>query len=84
MKLLKILTGALMEAQMLKEIDTLFKDRIFLSVLDITQLLGCSENVVYNWMKRSDPARRPPRIKVGKDIKFPRGAFVQWLVKEQG
>ncbi len=65
------------------EIEQALGGKVFLSVNDICDLLGCSERVVYNWMKRADPARRPPKLKIGHEIKFPRGAFIQWLLKEQ-
>jgi predicted DNA-binding transcriptional regulator AlpA len=73
-----------MDQSIMSEIEEVFRGKIFLTIADICGVLGCSENVVYNWMKRADPLRRPPRIKVGQEMKFPRGAFFQWLVKEQG
>ena len=67
----------------LEEVDQAFQGRAFLTVEDIAQLLSCSEQVVYNWTKRADPKRRPPRVIVGKSIRFPKRKFAQWLLNEQ-
>ena len=72
-----------MTEALLEDLEKAFPGKSLLTVSDICQFLGCSQKVVYNWMKRSDPGRRPPRLKVGQEIKFPRLAFVQWLAKEQ-
>lgn len=69
---------------LLEEIDTLFKDQAFLTMEDVSKLLSCDEQVIYNWTKRMDPKRRPPRIIVGKSIRFPKREFIRWLAKEQG
>jgi predicted DNA-binding transcriptional regulator AlpA len=60
-----------------------FRDKPLLTVEDICAGLGCSATVVYNWLKRPNPAKRPPKIKLGQEVKFPRGAFVEWLAKDQ-
>ena len=67
-----------------KEFGDVYPDRAFLTLEDVAQLLGCSRRVVYNWTRRKDPEARPPRIIVGKTIRFPKVAFIQWLLKEQG
>ena len=69
---------------LLQEIEELFKGKPFLTIEDVTQLLTCDEEVVYNWTKRSDPKRRPPRIIVGKDLRFPKREFIKWLAEDQG
>jgi predicted DNA-binding transcriptional regulator AlpA len=73
-----------MTQSILQEMNELFQGRAFLSVEDITQLLNCSEQVIYNWTKRADPKKRPPRVIVGKSIRFPKRDFARWLVEEQG
>jgi predicted DNA-binding transcriptional regulator AlpA len=72
------------EQALLSEIDAYFHGKAFLTLQEICQALGCSENVVYNWLKRADPTRRPPKIKLGQETRFPKLAFVRWLAKEQG
>lgn len=72
-----------MEEAILKEVNEKFEGKAFLSLEEVAQLLGCSEKVVYNWTRRVDPNKRPPRISVGRTIRFPKGPLVQWLVKEQ-
>lgn len=68
---------------LLKEMEELFRGKLFLTVEDITALLSCDAHTVYNWTKRADPQRRPPRIFVGRELRFPRKPFLHWLVSEQ-
>jgi len=34
-------------------------------------------------VKRSDPKKRPPKLIVGKEVRFPKREFMRWLVQEQ-
>ena len=72
-----------MTSALTAEIERIFPGKALLTIADLCLFLGCSEKVVYNWMKRAEPTRRPPRIKVGQEVKFPRAAFVHWLTQEQ-
>jgi len=72
-----------MDDSFIESLEELFRDKLLLTVQDICQGLGCAETVVYNWMKRADADRRPPKLRVGQEMKFPRGPFVRWLAKEQ-
>lgn len=65
-----------------ESIDTLGTKQ-FLTVEDVCTLLECSPKVIYNWTKRSDAKKRPPRIIVGKSIRFPKSEFLRWLMNEQ-
>lgn len=69
---------------MLQIFDELFPKKAFLTVEDVMSVLQCGDHVVYNWSKRSDPRKRPPRIIVGKEIRFPKKEFAKWLAVEQG
>ena len=60
-----------------------FKSKVFLTIQDVAQLLDCPEQVVYHWTRRADPKRRPPRLIVGKSIRFPKSTFLLWLADEQ-
>lgn len=64
--------------------EEIFPKKPFLTIDDITGVLQCQEQVVYNWSKRADPKKRPPRILVGKEVRFPRREFAMWLATEQG
>ena len=66
-----------------KEVNEKFPGKIFLTIQEAAELLGCKEMVIYNWTRRPNPKRRPPKIIVGKSIRFPRKAFLGWLVGEQ-
>ena len=68
---------------LMQEIDALFPGKIFLTLEDVANLLSCSPKVIYNWTKRSNPIRRPPRLLVGKELRFPKREFVRWLSEEQ-
>lgn len=72
-----------MEEAIIQELESLFDLKIFLTMEDITSLLNCKPTVVYNWIKRPDPKKRPPRIMVGKSMRFPKKSFIRWLIKEQ-
>jgi len=72
-----------MDESMIQDIEEIFKGRAFLTIEDITQLLSCSPSVVYNWIKRAEPQRRPPRIIVGNESRFPKRKFIRWLLQEQ-
>lgn len=67
-----------------EDFDNIFPNKAFLTLKDVTELLECSPNVVYNWIKRSDPKKRPPRVTVGTEMRFPKTKFVRWLLQEQG
>ena len=73
-----------MKNQIYQEMTEVLKGRLFLTIDDVAELMGCSRKVVYNWTRRKDPLKRPPRIAVGKTIRFPKATFVEWLLKEQG
>jgi len=73
-----------MSDSILQEIDELYKGRPFLTISEVAQLLGCPEKVVYNWTRRNDISKRPPKLTVGRTIGFPKRGFVEWLMKEQG
>ena len=68
----------------IEELSEKYKEKSFLSLGDVCDLLGCERNAVYNWTKRADPQRRPPRILVGREIRFPKKEFLKWLCREQG
>lgn len=68
----------------LQDLNEVFQGKAFLTVQDVMQLLDCSEDVVYNWTKRSNPKLRPPRVIAGKAIRFPKREFARWLAEEQG
>jgi predicted DNA-binding transcriptional regulator AlpA len=67
----------------MEEVNVMFAGKAFLRTEDVMKLLECSEQVVYNWIKRHDARKRPPRIVVGKEIRFPKREFVKWLAEEQ-
>ena len=62
--------------------DQMFPNKAFLSIEEVAKFLSCSEKIIYNWNKRPDPRRRPPRLSVGKSIRFPKKDLMQWLSKE--
>ena len=67
---------------LIKDAETVLKDKAFLTVDDVALLLSCEWNVVYNWTKRPNPARRPPKFTVGKSFRFPKTEFLKWLAAE--
>ena len=69
---------------MVRDIDQMIGGKALLSVEDVMKLLGCSRVCVHNWMRRNAIERRPPKLKVGRQILFPKTKFIEWLVKEQG
>lgn len=64
-----------------KDVNEMFPGKVFLTLGEVAQLVGCSEKVIYNWTRRTDPKKRPPKIIVGKTIRFPKGEFLRWLVE---
>jgi len=73
-----------MDESVVSSLEELFQGKSLLTIKDICLGLGCAETVVYNWMKRADATRRPPKLRVGQELRFPRTPFVRWLAKEQG
>ena len=69
---------------LLQSAEQRFPSKAVLSVDEIATFLDCNPQVVYNWLRRSSAARRPPRIIVGKDIRFPMREFFKWLAEDQG
>jgi excisionase family DNA binding protein len=72
-----------MTESLIKDMELTLKDKPLLSIEDVAQLMGCSIKVVYNWTRRNDPLKRPPRLVIGRTVRFPRTEFIQWLVREQ-
>jgi len=68
----------------LEDLESAFPTKMVLTAQEICTYLGCEMAVLYNWNKRSNPSRRPPTIKVGKELRYQRRAFARWLVEEQG
>lgn len=66
-----------------QELDRQFAQEAFLTLDEVAKFLKCSEQVIYNWTRRSDPKRRPPRLIVGKEIRFPKREFAKWLAEVQ-
>lgn len=64
--------------------EQIFPNKPVLNPEEVAQLLDCSPDVIYNWLKRSDPSKRPPKLIIGKSVRFPKKDFLRWLVKEQG
>lgn len=71
-----------MSKEFVQELDEIFKGKPFLTVEDVTSLLSCEDTTIQNWCKRSDPQRRPPRIFIGKEVRFPKRDFLRWLASE--
>jgi hypothetical protein len=69
---------------LLEDLESVFPGKNLLSAQDICQYLGCDMAVVYNWNKRQNPARRPPSLQVGKELRFQKRLFARWLAAEQG
>ncbi len=72
-----------MDMSMLEELSKIFPEKRLLSVEDITNALECDEKTVQNWVKRPEPHRRPPRLIVGKTVRFLREPFISWFAQEQ-
>ena len=69
-----------MYEDMLSDFDKLYPDKAFLTVDEIAKLLDVSRNVVYNMTKRPDERKRPPRVYIGQNIRFPKTRFLKWLI----
>lgn len=63
--------------------EAAFPRKAFLTIDDVCEFLACSRPIVYNWIKRSDPSKRPPRLLIGNEPRFPKRPFIEWLAKEQ-
>ena len=68
---------------LLEEVNRMYPNKGVLSMDDVCKLLECEKRTVYNWTRRVDPTKRPPRLVIGKTIRFPKVPFIQWLLKEQ-
>lgn len=72
-----------MTETLIKDMEALLKDKPLLTIEDIAAVCGCTKTVVYNWTRRSEVSRRPPRILIGRQVRFPRTDFFLWLIREQ-
>jgi hypothetical protein len=70
-------------SEFMKDLERYCLDKAVLTVQDVAKLLECDPKVIQNWAKRSDPKRRPPRLIIGKEVRFPTKAFCAWLSKTQ-
>lgn len=69
---------------LLQLFERVFPDRYLLTIQDVCHLLHCTPKVVYNWSRRLDPKRRPPRFLVGREVRFDKYQLADWLNREQG
>ena len=67
-----------------KELEESFRGKVLLSIEDIAQQFGCDVKTVINWTKRLDTSRRPPRVILGNEIRFPKKSFIHWFLVDQG
>jgi hypothetical protein len=67
-----------------QDIERVIGDKAALTIDDVINMLGCTRICVLNWMRRNEPHLRPPKLKVGRQVFFPRTQFIEWLMKEQG
>jgi len=72
-----------MSESLIKDFEAVFKEKPLLTMEDIAGVCGCTKKVVYNWTRRSEVDRRPPRVVIGRQVRFPRTEFILWLVREQ-
>lgn len=71
-----------MYESLLKLAEKVFRDKELLTIEEIAQFLQCDPEVVYNWTRRIDSKRRPPKLSIGKLIRFPKDDFMKWLAEE--
>jgi excisionase family DNA binding protein len=67
-----------------EEVNRLYPEKGLLTLQEVCNFLECEPQTIYNWTKRSEPKRRPPKIAVGREVRFPKKEFVRWLAQEQG
>ena len=60
-----------------------FPDRQLIGVEELAAIFECEPKIVQNWLRRSTPDRRPPRIKLGNQFRFPRDEVVRWVIETQ-
>jgi excisionase family DNA binding protein len=72
-----------MDEFLIEEINRQYPNKGFLTIEEVASLLDCSKDVIYNWTKRTDPKKRPPRIRVGSSVRFPKMQLAKWLAIEQ-
>ena len=60
-----------------------FPDRELINATELAQILECEPKVVQNWIRRSTPDRRPPRIKLGGEFRFPIEEVLRWVIEAQ-
>ena len=68
----------------MQEINDCYKGKIFLSVKDVSEILGCSQEDVHNLSRLRRHQKKPPRIMVFNEVRYPKKAFVEWLLLERG
>jgi predicted DNA-binding transcriptional regulator AlpA len=64
---------------MFQHLESLFPVKPLLKVEDIALFLECDERTIYNWNQRQVA---PPRINVGKEVRYPKREFASWLASE--
>ena len=68
---------------LIEDMDRLFPNKSFLTIEEVCEFLVCDRETIYNWSKRNDPKRQPPRLMIGKTLRFPKKDFVRWLTEVQ-
>ena len=67
----------------MNDLDNMFPDKSFLSIKDVAKFLEIKDRAVYQMTRRVNPRRRPPRISIGSEIRFPKKLFIMWLIDSE-
>ena len=68
---------------MVKDMNREFSEKAILSVDDLAKFFACPKGVIYNWNRRVDVNRRPPKVTFGKEVRYQKRALALWMVMEQ-
>ena len=63
----------------LDDLNAQFTNKTLLSHEDLKSFLGCDDSTIYNWSRRKV---QPPRMIVGRTVRYSKRALAQWLATE--
>lgn len=67
----------------IEDLEDIFPSKNILTMEEVASALNCPKRMVANWTRRPELSKRPPMLRTGKWIRFPKRPLLKWLIECQ-
>lgn len=63
-------------------IESKFAEKNWLTTGDLAEVFECDAKAIHSWIKATlklPEEKHPPRIKLGREVRFPKAEFLVWI-----